>query len=692
MILRNDVNSVERFGITKERTFTIKASSKAFQILSSQLYSNKILAVIREAICNSLDSHKEAGKENIPIEIHLPTDSEPYFSVKDFGVGLSHKNAMILYTTYFDSSKDADNSKIGGLGLGSKSPLSYVDSYTVTSIYSGIRSMYAIFINEEGCPSISLMSKEETTEGNGVEVSAAIKYSDFQSFYSNTENFLKRVFPKPIIKGHQIVLSELEPIINEGANWILRKNASNIATAILGPVSYPLGISEDSLDTREQKALARLPIEINFAIGEIEIAPSREQLSFDKKTIQTIKARFDAIIQEIRDLVSKDFEDCKNLWQARCTFYEVMYGKYKHFRSIINSKIEWQNIALDLTPIEFSSLSLVEFAANAKGAIKKKYVNQIQPQNNVELYWSSSEIGFAGRARNRAKNTSQPVYVAVGKDISPFLKEIYREGDKLPDAMSLEKPVRGPGTITDKGRSQVLELNLKRCNNSVAAEAWELPDEDFDIEDGGIYVETARYNIYNSNPKDFNYYTLNPLNGIKLDYSNLEVYGFKHKLLPEVKANPKWISFRDYIKTEVQKLVEDPANIENLKIRAKFKKLQETEIYEKWEFIKPLNAEVSSPFSTLQQIIEEKIQEYNKINSFFYDRLVVLINDYGIKMPEAPDENTSEVISGLLDKYPMIRDFYKALKDTYDKGVMIKAMIPYFNQYIREEDSKRAAE
>jgi len=96
--LRTDI---ERSGITTENEFTIKASSQAFDILSSGLYSDKILAVVRELSCNARDSNVEA-KNPEPFEIHLPNGLEPYFSVTDNGLGLSQESAMHLYTTYFE--------------------------------------------------------------------------------------------------------------------------------------------------------------------------------------------------------------------------------------------------------------------------------------------------------------------------------------------------------------------------------------------------------------------------------------------------------------------------------------------------------------------------------------------------------------------------------------------------------------
>ena len=46
--------------------------AQLFKILRSQIYENKILAVVREYSCNALDAHVEAGISDKPIEITLP--------------------------------------------------------------------------------------------------------------------------------------------------------------------------------------------------------------------------------------------------------------------------------------------------------------------------------------------------------------------------------------------------------------------------------------------------------------------------------------------------------------------------------------------------------------------------------------------------------------------------------------------
>ena len=112
--------------------FSIAQTSKMFKILSDSLYSDKVMAVIRELSTNANDAHIAAGNRN-PFKVTLPTQTNPNFTVRDYGTGLSQEDMEELYTTYGASNKNDSNDFTGCLGLGSKSPFAYTKSFTTTS-------------------------------------------------------------------------------------------------------------------------------------------------------------------------------------------------------------------------------------------------------------------------------------------------------------------------------------------------------------------------------------------------------------------------------------------------------------------------------------------------------------------------------------------------------------------------------
>jgi DNA topoisomerase VI subunit B len=104
MIITSEKKDVQVGGDFQTQQFSILASAKAFDILTSKIYTNKVKAVIREISTNAWDSHQDAGNPD-PFDVHLPTSLEPWFSVRDYGTGISPEQMMTLYTEFFRSTR-----------------------------------------------------------------------------------------------------------------------------------------------------------------------------------------------------------------------------------------------------------------------------------------------------------------------------------------------------------------------------------------------------------------------------------------------------------------------------------------------------------------------------------------------------------------------------------------------------------
>ena len=258
--------------------FRIRNSAKAFSILSSGLYANKIKAIIREYSCNAWDSHIMAGRADCPFDVHLPNTLEPWFAVRDYGIGLSHDGVVQIYTTYFESTKSESNDVIGGLGLGSKAAFSYTDNFTVTAVKDGRRGVYTAFINEQGVPSIALMMEEETTDPNGVEVRFGVNDSyDFRKFHQEAREVFKYFATKPNVIG----VEGFEPeTVNYARKDIMpgvhELGRSHYSTAVMGNIGYPLQVPNAVANLGDLAQVLECGLELHFDIGELDIQASRE--------------------------------------------------------------------------------------------------------------------------------------------------------------------------------------------------------------------------------------------------------------------------------------------------------------------------------------------------------------------------------------------------------------------------------
>ena len=323
------MNPAEMSAGLESSGFNIKASAKAFDILSSGLYSDKIRAIIRELSCNAYDSHVAAGRPELPFTVHLPTTLHPYFYVRDYGVGLDHEEVTQIYTTYFESTKTDSDDYIGALGLGSKSPFSYTDNFTVTAIKNGVKRLYSAYINDHGVPSIVKLGENPTDESNGVEVRFSVtEVSEFSTFLDRAQTVYKWFKTKPEILGAQIEISDIDDLIDQrdiipGVHTMHHQRNSLV---VMGNVAYSidsndfpkaslskLGIDNSTINRLSNYLNMRLLINLN--IGEVEPAASREVLSY---TPSTVKRIVDILLQIENNIESKFFDGLdkiENEWE-----------------------------------------------------------------------------------------------------------------------------------------------------------------------------------------------------------------------------------------------------------------------------------------------------------------------------------------------------------------------------------------
>jgi hypothetical protein len=306
-------------GLGDVGTFKIKESAKAFRILSSSLYSNKIRAIVRELTCNALDSHVEAGNLD-PYVVHLPTYTEPTFSVQDFGVGLTHDRVMALYSTYFESTKTESNDFVGALGLGSKSPFSYTDNFVVIASKGGETNTYSAFINDAGVPSIVRLGTEQTGAPNGVTVQMAVQGKDFDTFKRELMDVVRWYDRLPKVNGAypgKVPYRAFNPFTTpfdsgvESAS-VTGNGYNRVSAVLMGGIAYPIDASRAEFAKYDK--LLREELILKAAIGDVEFQPSREGLTYSPTTVKFIVDKLDALDQKIQKNILAEVDTYPAIW------------------------------------------------------------------------------------------------------------------------------------------------------------------------------------------------------------------------------------------------------------------------------------------------------------------------------------------------------------------------------------------
>jgi hypothetical protein len=299
MIVNNEDNgSVVSSGLVSEVAFKIELAGKAFRMLSDGLYTNKQGSIVRELSCNALDSHKAVGKADVPFEIHLPSIYEPTFSVRDFGLGMSPDMIENTYATYFKSTKDNSNDAVGGFGLGGKTPFCYTTSFSITSIYEGVKYFYTAMLGNNGVPVVSRFGEEPTDEINGVTIEFNVKERDYRRFGEEVVSQLRFFNVKPTLLNNVYDL-EFENIDYRETFGNFRVSDSLDGLYIVqGEVGYPVDMTElrDKVSD-ENLSLFNLYTDgaMFFDIGQIEVTVSRESVQFSPLTIKSLETFIETV-------------------------------------------------------------------------------------------------------------------------------------------------------------------------------------------------------------------------------------------------------------------------------------------------------------------------------------------------------------------------------------------------------------
>ena len=320
---------IEQSPDIEQSQFQIAMTAQAMDLLSNKIYSDPIMAVCREYICNAFDAHNMVNS-SAAIDIQCPNALEPTWSVRDYGPGMSPSQIMGdkpngfqgLFNTYFLSNKSSNNKAIGGFGLGCKAGFAYVKrdgAFTVTSWHEGKKTVYACHRNATGFPSVSLMSQSDTDEPSGIKINIPIHASDIGSFVDRTVRTLTYADMPYNIEGTER-RPEKPTIIMDRGFWKLVSGGSN--TIVMGGVGYP--IDHHHFTGVAHKLLRLGGIIITAPIGSVELSVSREDLSYEGSTLTFINDAVNAIAQELKQEFFAKVQAEDSLYNASLTFHKLL--------------------------------------------------------------------------------------------------------------------------------------------------------------------------------------------------------------------------------------------------------------------------------------------------------------------------------------------------------------------------------
>lgn len=511
---------------TESRAFSMLANSKAFRMLIDGLYENKAQSIVREIWSNALDGHIAAGCKDRPFDVVFPSVYNPVFSVRDYGTSLSHVDIMELYTTVFMSTKEGTNDATGKFGLGSKSPFAYTDTFSVTAYLDGTKRLYTALIAEDGIPHIHFMGEFETDEENGIQVSFPIENKDINLFRQAAMRVSHGfdVKPNPILTEDETFQGwpELDVLL-EGKGWKLLRGKiegySERAYARMGPVLYPINAEALGDLTAEERTLLGNTFVIDFAMGELDITPSREALSYGPKdpTADSIRARLKTIAKELLESIEKEYKGNVTYWDA-CIKYvehttsaqipEILKDLMRKNPPVVDGRKVTNVIVLgdpkSAVPFYGTSLQVTTFNPSRVGNSTYRFDYgggdlKLAPSRDTVLMVEDTTNGPVKKAASRIKQaqidnqykTVVWIKFSAGRLSTSTMCALldYLDGVEVVDVSDLPEPVTVRYGGGGGSRGPVL---ARTYSHGRFEERVELTEDDY--KDGGFFVPLERMN------------------------------------------------------------------------------------------------------------------------------------------------------------------------------------------------------
>lgn len=667
-----EVEDVEISKDLEEHSFTIESSPIAFEILSGNIYKDRILAIIRELSCNAYDSHCDAidentkqSKNNIPFKIKLPNSFEPNFVIRDYGVGLSPLMVKKLYTRYFKSTKTDSNKYVGFMGLGSKSPFSYTNSFNVNSYWNGVKYSFCAYKNEIKKPCITELGSTPTIEENGLEIIIPVDSYDFHQFKIKTQQALTFFDVKPEVTGiTDFNIPTRKYLLKTDKFGVFEQESHDSSHVVMGNVGYNVSVDdleEEITNTMQQKIL-EWGVDIFLNIGEVIPAASREEITWTKKAKQIVVEAINEVIQKLKEDLQNKINSFKTIWDARLFNYGIQRSIYRFCTDVYD--VKWNNMPASY--IVEAGVDEKIFDIDKKNSNRR---NRYKAQSSIDKYKFNTSYPMRIVAKPNAFYYIDDLEQGGRKRILNHLVEnnnlnahdgflIENMSDERIKEIGFEHLIIKSSTLPEPPKVTRQYYNkTKRTTLQVYSGHALLKDANVNLDEGGIFVECkySKFKVFNQFDNHYNFDKFIK----RLNYFNISpvVYTIRPFELHKIKDNKNWITFFDYAKNEFSKLSNIAESVVNYKTFNDFS----NDVYE----IKSIfhNAKLKNEKdSDFYKIIEffNSIKTKEPLNMSVFEELNKLFNN-----PFNLEPKDFKWVKDIFKKYPLIDPYATSNKNEF---------------------------
>lgn len=308
-------------GETVKMEIDATATAHIMSVLTD-LYSDRLMAVIREYATNAWDAHLEAGVTR-PIEVTLPSRMSSYYHIKDYGIGLDVEGIRNIYSKYGKSTKRASNDFNGMLGLGCKSAMTYAAQFSIISVKDGMKYNVSVSRGTDGVGEMQVIDSVPTNEPNGVEIVVPIKSADVYAVSQKVAQFFQW-WPEGtvLVNGTKPSRFTGREIVKD----LYMVDGLEKDLIVMGNVAYPVPY-EDGIFAGERDHYGRSRKTfgvVYFApMGAVTFSPSRESLQTNRNTRETVDKAKALFAANLLISLQKEIDDCDSPVDAMRKYREM---------------------------------------------------------------------------------------------------------------------------------------------------------------------------------------------------------------------------------------------------------------------------------------------------------------------------------------------------------------------------------
>jgi hypothetical protein len=466
----SNIDAEAEFGMDK------KDMPHITNLLRKQIYSDKLMAILREYSTNAYDAHVDASIQQIPIEITLPTLTNQRLSIRDFGEGLTEQDVMKIYIKYGASTKRNSNSVTGCLGIGCKSGFAYSSQFTITTYKNNVVTEYLARIDENNIGTISKLSENNTDESNGVKVSIPISQNDHEELRTKAKHLFKfwKVRPKINIELPEITFKKEEQgwaLVDASNNGYQRRSISS--TIFMGNIPYPVDTNIlNSGDQRVNSLLNCNNMVIYAPLGSLDIAASRESLEYTSRTKNSLLVFAKRACDDLASEINAELNQIKSPIKAAIKAEEYLSQLDYDMKMVIKESINFKGQRL-VNQLAFNTHTVRHtrfhrYRANDYVNKRKNDIRSASIKGNMFLcVWDPSAYSESNATRrirtlqNEGGWNENAIYYMIKKENVKHITPALITEDLTP--LDTIEPLKANRTIIDKDGTAKKKTKISVC-------------------------------------------------------------------------------------------------------------------------------------------------------------------------------------------------------------------------------------